>query len=93
MVLILMLAGKRSFQAETDLGFAAQNMTLEAMTMGLGSCVIGFASLLNMDKQAGKILGIPVRYRILAGVVFGHPKTHPQPPERREDYLINRIGQ
>ncbi len=91
-LLILILVDKRSFHAEKDLGFAAQNMMLEAEVIGLGSCVIGFASLLNSDGQVRKILGIPPGHRILAGVVFGYPKTSPKAPERREDYLINRIS-
>ena len=92
-LLILILADKKMFHAGGDIGFAAENMLLEATAMGLGSCVIGFASLLNMDRQARKILGIPPGHRILAGIIFGYPKTHPRPPERKEDYLINRIGQ
>ena len=92
-LLVLAVADRKEHHAETDLGYAAENMLLEATAMGLGSCVIGFASLLNMDRQAGKILGIPRGSRILAGIVFGYPKSHPAPPQRREDCLINRIGQ
>lgn len=92
-LLVLAVADRKEYHAETDLGYAAENMLLEAKSMGLGSCVIGFASLLNMDRQAGKILGIPRGSRILAGIVFGYPKSHPAPPKRREECLINRIGQ
>ena len=91
-LLVLVLADKKAFQAYTDLGFAAQNMMLEATAMGLGSCAIGFATLLNMDREVGKLLGVPAGHRILAGVIFGYPKTHPQAPERKKNYLINRIG-
>lgn len=90
-LLILALADRSEYQAPTDLGCAAQNMMLEASSVGLGSCFIGFASLLNSDRRSLRLLEVPVGFRILAGIVFGYPKAVPSPPERK-DCLINRIG-
>lgn len=92
-LLILALADRREYQAPTDLGCAAQNMMLEASAAGLGSCFIGFASLLNSDRRALRLLEVPVGFRILAGIVFGYPRAVPKAPERRGDFIINRIGQ
>lgn len=89
-LLVIAVAGRDGYHAETDLGCAAQNMMLEASEMEMGSCFIGFASLLNMDRRARDLLGVPRGFRILAGIVFGYPKAVPRPPGRK-NCLINRI--
>lgn len=60
----------------------AQNMMLAAHAMGLGSCWIGFASVLGLRGQALKNIGVPDGYHIAATLIVGHPKGSPQPPMR-----------
>ena len=77
------------FIVTTDLLFndescacAAQNMMLAAHALGLGSCWIGFASVLGLKKTMLRDIGVPEDYHIAATLVVGHPKGNPQPPMR-----------
>ena len=77
------------FIVTTDLLFndescacAAQNMMLAAHALGLGSCWIGFASVLGLKKTVLQDIGIPEDYHIAATLIFGHPQGSLQPPMR-----------
>jgi len=61
---------------------AAQNMMLAAHDMGLGSCWIGFASVLGLRGRALEDIGVPDGHHIAATLTIGHPKGSPQPPMR-----------
>lgn len=52
----------------------AENMMLAAHSLGIGSCWIGFASVLGMNKNIMNSVGIPDGYHIAAAIVFGYPK-------------------
>lgn len=58
-----------------DALLAAGNILLGAHTMGLGSCLIGFAvAAMGADRSIKKNLGIPDSETIHAAVALGYPK-------------------
>lgn len=71
----------------------AQNMMLAAHSLDLGSCWIGFASVLGMRKEILKKIGVPDNYHIAAALIFGHPKEKSKKPSIRkvESDIINWI--
>ncbi len=60
----------------------AQNMMLAAHALGLGSCWVGFASMLDRRKETLGEIGVPDGHHIAATLTIGHPQGHPQPPMR-----------
>ena len=72
-ILILILTEKNLFYDESC-ACCAQNMMLAAHSIGIGSCWIGFASVLGLNKKIMKKIGIPERHHISAAIVLGYPK-------------------
>jgi len=61
-----------------DCGRAAQNMTLTAWELGVGSCMISGPEPPDRESyrvKAGQLLGVPNNLRFLELVVFGYPKV------------------
>jgi nitroreductase/Pyruvate/2-oxoacid:ferredoxin oxidoreductase delta subunit len=57
-----------------DALLATQNILLAAHTMGLGSCLIGFAvAAMTKDPQIKKALGIPAEEGVHAVIALGYP--------------------
>ncbi len=62
----------------------AQNMMLAAHSLGIGSCWIGLANFLELDKNTLESLEIPEDHHISAALVFGHSeKKNPRPGIRK----------
>ena len=55
----------------------AENMMLAAHSLGIGSCWIGFASVLGLKKEMMRKIGVPDKHHISAAIVFGYPKEKP----------------
>jgi nitroreductase len=72
-VLVLILTKNRLFYDESC-ACCAQNIMLTAHSMGIGSCWIGFASVLGLNKKIIKKIGIPDKHHISAAIIFGYPK-------------------
>ena len=77
-VLILICAEKDK-QMENlnliDCVLAAQNMFLKAYEQGLGTCYMGFVTLLNTNPEVLRKIGVPENYQIMVPFILGHPKT------------------
>ncbi|MEM4700445.1 MAG: nitroreductase family protein [Candidatus Nezhaarchaeales archaeon] len=75
-----------------DAGLAAQNLTLAAHALGLGTLHIGW-----MDaKKASQVLGVPEGYELVELIALGYPAEAPPPPPRRpleEQVYAERFGQ
>ena len=71
--LVLIVTKKKLFYDESC-ACCAQNMMLAAHSMGIGSCWIGYASALGLNKKILKKIGIPEKYHISAAIIFGYPK-------------------
>src|SRR5271157_4431146 len=57
-----------------DSALAAQNMFLKAYELGLGTCYMGFVSLLNSKPDTLKKIGVPENYELMVPFILGHPK-------------------
>jgi len=75
-VIILVVTKKRRFNDESC-ACCAQNMMLAADALDLGSCWIGFAHFLGLNKEWMEKIGVPKGFHIAAALVFGHPKKRP----------------
>ncbi|VVC71920.1 Coenzyme F420:L-glutamate ligase [uncultured archaeon] len=92
-LIILVCADRHSGQwAEIDCGIVAENMFLAAYSLGLGSCFIGFAQVLNRDRLLLSTLGIPDNFEVIAPLIFGYP-AEKKPGQKRtfEDKVLKRI--
>jgi nitroreductase len=58
-----------------DSVLAAQNMFLKAYELGLGTCYMGFVTLLNSKPEVLKKIGVPENYQMMVPFILGHPKT------------------
>lgn len=71
----ILVGGKKAASSPMEDGLlASQNILLAAHSMGLGSCMIGFAvEAIKRDKQIKKILAIPDDESIYAVIALGYP--------------------
>lgn len=78
--------------AKEDSALAAENMFLAARALGIGSCFIGMANVLNQDAACLRAAGIPDGHKIFAVLAFGFPKGGVWPKgERREIKILKRF--
>ncbi|MBS3777717.1 MAG: nitroreductase [Candidatus Thermoplasmatota archaeon] len=91
-VLVFVVSKKGRFNDESC-ACCAQNMMLAAHSLGLGSCWIGFAHFLGLNKQWLRKIGVPKGFHIAATLIFGHPKgKHPHGTMRKPNAdVINWI--
>ena len=54
-----------------------ENIMLAAVSLGLGSCYVGFGSLVKQDADVVKILELKDGERIYGPIVLGYPKVDP----------------
>jgi nitroreductase len=73
-----------------DCGLACQNMFLKAHDLGLGSCFIGWARVLNMQPEILDEVGVPRDHELIAPLIFGYPAEEPSAPPR-EIKMLNWI--
>lgn len=86
---LIIIYGKRlgPFVA-ADCWLAAENLMLAAHSMGLGSCVIGFAiSALNSHEWKAK-LGIPAEMTAYAPIIIGTPEGVMPPVPRKKPEIV-----
>ena len=58
---------------DLDCGIAGQNMVLAAHSMGLGTCLIGFAvSAMKEDPSIKRFIGIPDEETVYAVIALGY---------------------
>ena len=83
--LVLILTEDKLFYDESC-ACCAENMMLAAHSLGVGSCWIGFASALGLNKQTMEKIGVPEKHHISAAIVFGYPKKKTKNPPMRKVY-------
>ena len=90
--LIFIVTKKNQFYDESC-ACCAQNMMLYAHSLDIGSCWIGFASFLSLNKQIIRDLGVPEGYHISAALIFGYGKNESKQIPLRKPMVdvINRI--
>ena len=73
-VLILFHADGRVRFASENANLALQNATFVACSLGLGTFYTGYVvSALSRDKEAQKLLSLPKRHKVYAGLAVGYP--------------------
>lgn len=87
-VLILVIGSKNNALTDYDCSMCAGNMMLAAHSLGLGSCWIGGASVIQQSEELMSELKIPQNYKIVAPLIFGYPRTMPPTPEKREPVIF-----
>jgi nitroreductase len=71
-----------------DALLASQNILLAAHSMGLGSCMIGFAvEALNREKSIKELLAIPAVEKIYSVIALGYPAEKYQRPILRKKVM------
>jgi nitroreductase len=80
---IFIITKKERFNDESC-ACCAQNMMLASYSMGLGSCWIGFAYFLNLNKKTKKEIGVPDGYHISSALIFGYPDEKIEKPPIRK---------
>ncbi|HUK86005.1 MAG TPA: nitroreductase family protein [Candidatus Acidoferrum sp.] len=93
-VLVLICAEKDpqwSTMNMVDSVLAAQNMFLKAYELGLGTCYMGFVSLLNKKPDILKKIGIPENHELMVPFILGHPKTKQGTSKRKIPNILKWI--
>lgn len=68
-----------------DALLASQNILLAAHTMGLGTCLIGFAvEAMKHEKKVKQAVGIPVKEKIYSVIAVGYPAFRYARPAQRK---------
>ncbi|MDK2916238.1 MAG: hypothetical protein PWR25_795 [Euryarchaeota archaeon] len=83
-VLILVLGAREAVSSFLDCALCAENMMLAAWALGIGSCWIGSAALIQQNPDLLAALKVPDNHQIVAPLIFGYPATLSPKPVRRE---------
>jgi nitroreductase len=80
-VVIFITAKKGDDWAALDIGMCSQNIMLAAKSLGLDTCPIGFATLIEKTAEYAE-LNIPLDQKIHLAIIVGYgaeePKVHPR---------------
>lgn len=68
-VLILVIGSKNNALADYDCSMCSENMMLAAHSMGIGSCWIGGASVIQQSRELMAELKIPADYKLVAPLI------------------------
>ena len=93
-VLILMCAEKDpqwSTMNLVDSVLAAQNMFLKAYELGLGTCYMGFVSMLNSKPDVLKKIGVPENHELMVPFILGHPEGKQRNSKRKKPNILKWI--
>jgi len=88
--LLILLVGDTEDWTKVDCVLAAQNMMLQAKELGLGSCYIGYMTMLADDRETLRSVGIKDDQSLYCPLIFGYPTQWPG-PKTREPVVQKRI--
>ncbi|SMB79036.1 Nitroreductase family protein [Desulfonispora thiosulfatigenes DSM 11270] len=92
---VIFISGdEKNPKAPVDCAAATQNMLIQAESLDIGSCWIGFiALLLNSEEGKGflKELELPEGYRQIHAVALGKKKHQSAKAPQRKENLVNYI--
>jgi len=83
-VLVLVLGAREVVSSVLDCTLCAENMMLAAWALGIGSCWIGSAALIEQNPDLLAALKVPGDHQIVAPLIFGYPAPLSPKPVRRE---------
>ncbi|MDO9288126.1 MAG: nitroreductase family protein, partial [Thermodesulfovibrionales bacterium] len=61
-----------------------ENIMLSAYSLGIGSCWVGFGSMVTDNADVIKALGLKDDEKIFGPILLGYSKTHTEPPQKKE---------
>ena len=67
---------------------ACENMMLAAHSLGLGSCWVGFGSMVTEDAEARKLLALKDEESIFGPILLGYPKGETVRPLKKEPKVM-----
>jgi len=89
---LIYIVGKKDVRSlDVDCALAVSYLMFAAARDGLGTCWIGFGTLIR-DPEIKKEIGLPDNYRIVAPLVLGYPKTIPAPLERKAPQILKIVN-
>jgi nitroreductase len=80
--LLILLVGDTEDWTKVDCVLAAQNMMLQGYDLGLGSCYIGYMTMLADDRETLRSLGVKDDQSLYCPLIFGYPNQRPHPKTR-----------
>ena len=83
-VLVLVLGAQNAISSFLDCALCAENMMLAAWALGIGSCWIGSAALVQENPDLLTALKVPDDHQIVAPLIFGYPGPLSPKAARRE---------
>ena len=69
--------------ADHSCPLACENIMLAAYSLGVGSCWVGFGSMVTDDVDVVKALDLKDDEKIYGPIVLGYPKVFPDPPQKK----------
>jgi nitroreductase len=85
---ILVGGGKEASTPMEDALLASQNIMLAAHSLGLGTCMIGFAvDAIKRDRKIRSLLDIPDNETIFAVIALGYPAEKYEKPANRKKII------
>ena len=79
-VLFVIGAGR---YADHSCPLACENVMLASYSLGIGSCWVGFGSMVTEDADVVKALELKEDEKIYGPIVLGYPKIFPDPPPKK----------
>jgi nitroreductase len=70
--------------ADHSCPLACENIMLAAYSLGVGSCWVGFGSMVTEDAEVVKVLELKDDENIYGPIILGYPKVFPEPPAKKE---------
>jgi nitroreductase len=70
--------------AQHSCPLACENMMLAAHSMGLGSCWVGFGSMVTEDEEVKRLLELREEEMIFGPILLGYPEGYPERPPKKE---------
>ncbi len=79
---IIFVIGKGP-HAASSCPLACQNIMLAAYSLGLGSCWVGFGSLVTDNDEIVKSIELKNDEKIFGPILLGYPEVTPEPPVKK----------
>ncbi len=69
--------------ADHSCPLACENIMLAAYALGIGSCWVGFGSMVTDNTEITGALELKDDEKIFGPILLGYPKVYPEPPQKK----------
>jgi nitroreductase len=73
--------------ADSSCPLACENMMLAAYSLGMGSCWVGFGSMVTDSGNIRSMLDLRDEEKIFGPILIGYPETIPEPPVKKSPII------